>query len=157
MRRTTSDHVRLVMAVSALLLVQKSFSQLDSVLYAPIPEQHRDPSERYVPWQGEDAWENITVDEQAQFPGGEEARARFITANVRYPANIGTVSGKVYVEYVIEKDGRIGPARVLRGFIPALDEEAVRVVKLLPKHAPAKVNGAAVRVTYRIPVSFKSE
>ena len=157
MRRTASSPLRLVIMVASLAAGQCSFSQLDSVLYAPRPEQQSDATGRYIPWQGEDAWENITVDEQAQFPGGEEARTRFITANLRYTAEIGTVHGKEYVEYVIEKDGSIGPARVLRGFIPALDEEAVRVVKLLPHHAPAKVNGAAVRVIYRIPISFRSE
>lgn len=157
MRRTTSYPLRLVMMVASFAAGQFSFAQLDSVLYAPRQEEQTDPTGRYIPWQGEDAWENITVDEQAQFPGGEEARTRFITANLRYPADIGAVHGKVYVEYVIEKDGSIGPARVLRGFIPELDEEAVRVVKRLPHHAPAKVNGAVVRVIYRIPISFKSE
>lgn len=157
MRRTVSLPLRLVLVVASLAFAQGGFAQLDSVLYAPHPAEQADPSTRYVPWQGNDAWENITVDEQAQFPGGEEARTRFITANLRYPADIGTVHGKVYVEYVIETDGSIGPARVLRGFVPALDAEAVRVVKLLPQHIPAKVGGVAVRVIYRIPISFRSE
>jgi len=127
---------------------------LDSVLYAPAPDQQHD-RETYVPWQGDDAWENITVDEQAQFPGGVEARSRFIAANLSYPNDLGSVQGKVYVEFVLEKDGFVGPARVLRGFIPALDAEAVRVVKLLPRHTPAKVDGKPVRVIYRMPVAFK--
>ncbi|MEO8588883.1 MAG: energy transducer TonB [Flavobacteriales bacterium] len=137
--------------LSLLLLCGGScVAQQDSVC-RPLPPG----TSHYAPWQGEDVWENITVDEQAQFPGGEEARAHFIAANLHYPEDIGCAEGKVYVEFVVERDGTIGPARVLRGFIPELDEEAVRVVKLLPRHLPAKIDGKPVRVIYRLPVVFE--
>src|SRR5436190_9563963 len=84
-------------------------AQRDTVC-RPLPPGQQ--GSHYAPWQGEDTWENITVDEQAQFPGGEEARASFIAEHLHYPDGVGCAEGKVYVEFVVERDGSIGPARV---------------------------------------------
>ena len=65
------------------------------------------------------------------------------------------IQGKVFVEFVIEKDGSITNVRVLRSVDPSLDKEAIRVVSSMPKWKPGKQRGKAVRVSYTVPINFK--
>ena len=96
------------------------------------------------------------VEEMPEFPGGEEALRKFIAQSVKYPAiaEENGIQGKVYVNFVVEKDGTVGRAKVVRGVDPSLDYEALRVTNELPKWKPGKQKGVPVAVQYTIPVNF---
>lgn len=92
------------------------------------------------------------------FPGGDAALMSHINKNIRYPqvAQDNGVQGKVIVQFVVEKDGRVGEVKVARGVDKDLDREAVRVCKTLPKFSPGRnAVGDPVRVWYTLPITFK--
>ena len=97
------------------------------------------------------------VEKMPAFPGGEEGLMDFIGTNVRYPqyAIDHGISGRVFVGFVVETDGSISNIEVLRGIGGGCDEEAVRVVKLMPNWIPGEAFGKKVRVKYILPISFK--
>ena len=96
------------------------------------------------------------VEQMPEFPGGESALQRFLMANVKYPsiAAENGVQGKVYVNFVVDRVGAISNVKVVRGVDPAVDKEAVRVVKSMPKWIPGRQNGEAVRVSFTVPINF---
>jgi TonB family protein len=96
------------------------------------------------------------VDEMPEYPGGSMGLRQFIAQSVKYPVEAqkkGT-QGKVYVNFIVEKDGSIGMAKIVRGVSPELDAEALRVVKLLNNWNPGKQKGKPVRVSYTVPINF---
>ena len=97
------------------------------------------------------------VEQKPAFPGGEAALMKWLSSNIVYPvmAQEEGAQGRVVVQFVVEKDGRIGQVKVVRGRHPELDKEAVRVVKSLPKFIPGKNNGQTVRWWFTLPVNFK--
>ena len=97
------------------------------------------------------------VEQMPAFPGGDVALMRYLQENVHYPtiALENDVQGRVVVGFVVEKDGSITDVRVIKSQDPALDHEAVRVVKSMPRWTPGKIDGAAVRVEYQVPVVFR--
>ncbi len=97
------------------------------------------------------------VEQQPQFPGGQAALMKYLSEHIRYPAiaQENNIQGRVTVQFVVTKTGKIGEVKVLRGKDPDLDKEAVRVVKTLPDFIPGKMNGHAVNVWFTLPVSFK--
>lgn len=96
------------------------------------------------------------VEESPQYPGGEELRLKFLAENLYYPqaAREASVQGTVYITFVVEADGTITDIRVLRGIGKGCDEEALRVIKLMPKWLPGKQRGKPVRVQYNLPIKF---
>ncbi|MBN2747592.1 MAG: energy transducer TonB [Bacteroidales bacterium] len=98
----------------------------------------------------------VFVEEQAGFPGGEEARMKYLRDNTKYPqmAKESGIQGTVYLKFVVEKDGRITNIQVVRGIGGGCDEEAVRVLKSMPKWQPAKQRGRPVRVWFNMPFKF---
>ncbi len=96
------------------------------------------------------------VEESPQYPGGEDAWQKFLVENFRYPeaAKEASVQGTVYVTFVVEKDGSITEPVVLRGIGAGCDEEALRVIKQMPRWIPGKQRGKPVRVRFNIPVKF---
>jgi protein TonB len=96
------------------------------------------------------------VEEQAEFPGGEEARITFLQKNIKYPAlaRENGIEGRVYVTFVVGPDGSIRDVKVLRGIGGGCDEEATRVVKMMPPFKPAKQNGRPVNVQFNMPIVF---
>ncbi len=96
------------------------------------------------------------VEEQAEFPGGEEARITFLQKNIKYPAlaHENGIEGRVYVTFVVGPDGSIRDVKVLRGIGGGCDEEAMRVVKMMPAFKPAKQNGRPVNVQFNMPIVF---
>jgi len=96
------------------------------------------------------------VEEMPLPPGGEEGLRTFVAQNVQYPnvARENNIQGKVYVRFEVTNKGKIDQVTVLRGVHPSLDEEAVRVIKLLPDWKPGKQNGKAVNVWYTMPINF---
>ena len=96
------------------------------------------------------------VEEMPEPVGGIEAMYAFLQSNIRYPevARNNGISGQVFIEFVVERDGSIGNVKVLAGVYPELDQEAVRVVKMMPKWKPGKQMGKAVRCYFNIPIRF---
>jgi protein TonB len=96
------------------------------------------------------------VEEQPGYPGGEEARIGFLQQNIKYPEEAKElgIQGRVFVTFVVEVDGSISDVRVLRGIGGGCDEEAIRVVKAMPKWVPGKQRGVPVRVQFNLPIKF---
>lgn len=96
------------------------------------------------------------VEEMPEFPGGEMALRQFIANAIKYPviAQENGIQGKVYVSFVVGKDGHVSDARVIRGVDPSLDKEAIRVVNSLPRWKPGRQQGETVRVSFSVPISF---
>jgi protein TonB len=97
------------------------------------------------------------VEQNAEFPGGTEAMYKFINKNVKYPAQarrMGT-EGKVFVGFVINKDGSIVDVAIVKGISAECDKEAMRVIQMMPPWKAGKQNGKAVRVKFILPINFK--
>ena len=97
------------------------------------------------------------VEQMPQFPGGDAALMKYLSSHINYPpmAAENNVQGKVILQFVVEKDGRVGEVKIARSVDKDLDKEAIRVVKSLPKFTPGRQNGYPVRVWYTLPVNFK--
>ena len=96
------------------------------------------------------------VEQNPEFEGGLKELGSFLQNNIRYPkeAAEAEVSGKVFVTFVVEKDGSTNDVQILKGIGFGCDEEAVRVVGIMPKWKPGMQSGKAVRVKYNLPISF---
>lgn len=100
-----------------------------------------------------------TVEQNPEFPGGISQMYKYISENMKYPsaAQRANVSGKVFVKFVVEKDGSIGDIQILKGIGFGCDEEASRVIKSMPSWSPGRQNGRNVRVYYTMPINFRLE
>lgn len=96
------------------------------------------------------------VEQQPEFPGGTKALSAFLKVNVRSPdeARKAGVSGRVYVSFIIERDGLLSAIYILKGLGFGCDEEALRVMALMPRWEPGKQAGVALRVKYNMPIAF---
>ena len=97
------------------------------------------------------------VEQKPTFPGGDLECIEFIKKNLKYPTGIGDVQGRVILQFIVEKDGSLTHIEVIRSIDPFFDKEAMRVVQLMPKWIPGKLNGETVRVKYTLPISFRLE
>lgn len=97
------------------------------------------------------------VEQKPMFPGGEAAMYKWLGDQIQYPAAASEegIQGRVVVQFIVEENGSISHVNVVRGKHPALDAEALRVVKKMPKWNPGRNNGQPVRVIYNLPVTFK--
>ena len=98
------------------------------------------------------------VDKQPEFPGGEEARRKYLDEKTVYPLKVERINGlenRIIVNFVVERDGSITDVRVVRGVDPSLDKEAVRIIENMSKWIPGERNGEIVRVRYTLPVLFR--
>ncbi len=95
-------------------------------------------------------------DELPSFPGGDAKLREWIKKNMKYPsyAKNNGIEGQVLVVFIVEKDGSISNAEVSWGVDPSLDQEALRIVNKMPKWKPGTQNGVAMRVKYRLPITF---
>ncbi len=112
----------------------------------PKPEPKNTPDKIYT-----------SVEQMPSFPGGESGLMRFLNSHIRYPSAAAEsgAQGRVIVQFVVNKDGSVGQAKVVRGVHPALDAEALRVVRTLPRFNPGRQGGQPVSVWYSLPVSFR--
>ncbi|PKP17749.1 MAG: energy transducer TonB [Bacteroidetes bacterium HGW-Bacteroidetes-21] len=97
------------------------------------------------------------IEEKPEFPGGNDAAlSKWIAENTRYPqtAKELEISGKVYIQFIIDKEGNITEAEVIRSVDPLLDKEALRVINSMPKWKPGKQRSKAVKVSFQIPIKF---
>lgn len=99
----------------------------------------------------------VAVEQPAEFKGGMGALMKWLGNNIRYPeaAQQNGVQGRVVVKFVVEKDGSVSQPTILKGVDKDLDQEAIRVVKRMPKWQPGKNNGQPVRSYFQLPVTFK--
>lgn len=97
------------------------------------------------------------VETMPEFPGGMGALMQYLAKSIKYPviAQENGIQGRVTCTFVINKDGSIVDAQVLRGIDPSLDKEALRVINAMPKWSPGKQRGKPVRVKYTVPVTFR--
>ena len=99
----------------------------------------------------------MIVENMPEFPGGDLALRKYIAENVKYPeiAKENGLSGKVFVQFVINQRGEVENVKIARGVDPALDKEAIRVVQGLPKWKPGSQRGKPVKVSYTVPINFQ--
>jgi periplasmic protein TonB len=98
-----------------------------------------------------------TLDVYPRFPGGDQARLFFLRANIKYPviSYKKSIQGEVMVLFIVEADGSVTNVSVNKSIGKECDEEAVRVVKTMPRWDPGRRNGKPVRVLVRMPIVFK--
>jgi len=117
--------------------------------------------QEYIPVEEEEEEEEAqiftVVESMPGFPGGDAARIKYLNENIQYPqmARESGIQGRVFVTFVVEKDGSVTDVKVLRGIGGGCDEEAVRVIKNMPKWVPGKQRGKPVRVQFNMPILFK--
>ena len=97
------------------------------------------------------------VETMPEFPGGQGALLQYLAKSIKYPviAQENGIQGRVSCSFVVNKDGSIVDAEVIRGVDPSLDKEALRVINSMPKWSPGKQRGKPVRVKYTVPVTFR--
>jgi protein TonB len=117
--------------------------------YIPVPpmKEETEPSEVEI---------FKVVESMPEFPGGEKAMYAFLSGNMIYPetAKDAGISGKVYITFVVERDGSITDVKVMRGIGGGCDEEAVRVIQKMPKWSPGKQRNIPVRVQFILDIKF---
>lgn len=116
---------------------------------APTVEEEEDPEEQTI---------FEVVEQMPEYPnGGMAGLMQFLSKNIEYPtiAQENGTQGRVTVQFVVNKDGSIVDAKVLRGVDPYLDKEALRVINSMPKWKPGMQRGKPVRVKYTVPVMFR--
>ena len=98
------------------------------------------------------------VEEMPQFPGGDEAKLKFLQENLKFPKSTlnNGIRGTIYISFVVEKDGNISNIRILRGLQQEIDEEVMRVVQSFPKWKPGKQRGRNVRVNFNMPIKINA-
>lgn len=118
-----------------------------AIVVAPVIQEEEEADEGQV---------FFIVEDMPEFPGGELALRKFIANAIKYPviAQENGIQGKVYVNFVVDKDGSITNARIARGVDRSLDQEALRVVNTLPRWKPGQQRGKPVKVSYTVPINF---
>ncbi len=98
----------------------------------------------------------VLPEKMPSFPGGKEALMRYLSKNIKYPASAMEtgIKGRVYVKFVINKEGKIIDVQILKGIHYSIDQEALRVIKAMPNWIPGQQGGKAVNVAYQIPINF---
>ena len=143
-----------------LEIVQDDVEVEDIEINAEVDQQ--EVIEEYVPVEVEE--EEVVeqeifqiVEEMPAYPGGDQKLMEYVAKNIKYPqiARETGIQGRVFVGFVVEPDGSVSNVKVLRGIGGGCDEEAMRVVKSMPRWKPGKQRGKAVRVSYMLPVNFK--
>jgi periplasmic protein TonB len=97
------------------------------------------------------------VEKKPEYPRGESAMLKFIYKNLKYPAEAKAkkIEGTVYIKFVIEKDGSISNATIIRDLEGGCGEEALKVINMMPKWSPGRQRGKPKRVSFALPVKFK--
>ncbi|MEI6681044.1 MAG: M56 family metallopeptidase [Bacteroidota bacterium] len=120
----------------------------------------QEPKSMGIPVKAGDTIHKYAVpDKQPEYPGGEEVRRKFLVENIKYPelAMKNNVRGKVFVSFNVELDGSVTQVKVLRGIGSGCDEEAVRVIKMMPKWIPGELKGKPIVTNFVIPIKFELE
>ncbi|MCM1297072.1 MAG: M56 family metallopeptidase [Muribaculaceae bacterium] len=99
----------------------------------------------------------VAVDKTPEYPGGMDAMMKYLASNIRYPeeAQKKDIQGRVIVKFIVTEDGSVVDPSIVRGVDQSLDQEAIRVVKAMPKWTPGTVNGKPVSCYFTLPVNFR--
>lgn len=132
----------------------------DGVPPPPVSEQ---PMEELLPYEpapaptAEKTYEMFDIQKAPAFPGGEAEMLKFLSANIKYPAlaRENAIQGSVVISFVVQADGTVGDAKIVKDIGAGCGKEALRVVSLMPRWKPGEANGEPVRVRYTLPVRFK--
>ena len=133
--------------IGSLQVTEQNASNLHFVIAYDGPSSSKSP--------GSDAFD--VVEEMPVYPGGMPAMMDFFYKNMKYPKEAfdAKQEGRVIAQFVVEKDGSITDAHIVKSVSPALDAEALRIVNAMPNWTPGRQNGKPVRVKYTVPLSFK--
>ena len=98
----------------------------------------------------------VEYEEDSEFPGGLEALHKFIEENMQYPqiAAENCIGGRVYVQFEVDTDGTVLNPKILRDIGGGCGEEALRIVRLMPKWKPGRFYGKVVKTTFNLPIFF---
>lgn len=134
--------------------------EVERAVRMKIPPKPDNYGAGYMPIQEELSEENTVyqvVEEMPEFPGGMSALQEYIRDNIHYPETAlrDNVQGRVIIQIVIMEDGTPTQVQVTRSIDPRLDEEAIRVIRSMPRWSPGKQQGRTVKVKYTLPVTFK--
>jgi TonB family protein len=123
-------------------------------LFSIANAQVADTSKTHIPENTEKVCDY--VEKPPQFPGGDSKLMEFISHNVKYPSIDlkQRVQGKVIIQFVVNKSGKVIDPKIVRSLSPTTDAEGLRVVNLLPDFIPGRQNGEPVSVTYTLPIAF---
>ena len=124
-------------------------NQAVEIKYVPVAVEEEEPEEQTI---------FEVVEQMPEFPnGGMAGLMQYLSKNIKYPtiAQENGTQGRVTVQFVVNRDGSVVDAKVLRGVDPYLDKEAIRVISSMPKWKPGMQRGKAVRVKYTVPVMFR--
>ena len=133
--------------IGSLQVTEQNASNLHFAIAYDGPSSSKSP--------GSDAFD--VVEEMPVYPGGMPAMMDFFYKNMKYPKEAfdAKQEGRVIAQFVVEKDGSITDAHIVKSVSPALDAEALRIVNAMPNWTPGRQNGKPVRVKYTVPISFK--
>jgi TonB family protein len=151
-QKTAASKLALGIMATAALLIVFAFDKDENTAYSN--KSTNTPVKTEVSLQQDKVYEK--VEQMPVFPGGDQALMQYIIKEVKYPeeAKKAGIQGKVYVSFVVSKDGNVMNAKIARSANPSLDKEALRVISAMPKWTPGKEKGVNVAVQYTIPISF---
>jgi len=107
--------------------------------------------------ESDEVFQFAVIEDKPEFPGGMGKLMQYLGKNTKFPqiAKENDIQGRVFVQFVIDKQGKVTDVQIARGVDPYLDKEALRVVKSMPNWKPGKQRGKAVKVSYIVPINFK--
>jgi protein TonB len=119
---------------------------IPSIAMAQIPSSNQDS-----------VYKSENVDSIAKFPGSSDAFYKFLSKNMRYPADAreNNIQGKVIAEFIVNEDGSLSNVKIIQSLGHGCDEEFLRVINLMPKWIPARKNGKPVKSLIKLPNNFK--
>lgn len=138
--------------ISRVIVMQYTYEEQIKI-YDAIDEEYNDPNEPFI-----SDLKDVDTSEfkDAEFIEGRHAMMKFLAINIKYPevCILEGIQGKVYLEFFIQKDGRITNVKAIRQVHPSIDLEAIRVVRNMPKFSPATLKGEPIKQMFRLPVHF---
>ncbi len=145
-------------ALLALMIQSCDFSAKEEQEVAVAQEMPAESPKMTENLPAEDTQDDVfpVVEVMPVYPGGKEAMVKYLSENIHYPEAAKTkgTQGRVFVNFVVEKDGSVSNVKLLRGIGDGCDEEAIRVVAGMPAWTPGTQRGEAVRVSYNLPIKF---
>lgn len=130
------------------IVSSEELNQAVEIKYVPVAVEEEEPEEQTI---------FEVVENMPDFPGGQAALMQYLAKNIKYPtiAQENGTQGRVIVQFVVNRDGSIVDAKVVRSVDPYLDKEALRVINTMPKWKPGMQRGKPVRVKFTVPVMFR--
>ena len=141
----------------ALFIWLVSCNDITKETNAGVDDNENKKTEATQPGSTDDSQVYNTVEEMPEYPGGNAALNKFIIENIAYPktAKESGLQGAVYVSFIVDTDGSVTGVKVKKGIGGGCDEEAMRVVKMMPKWKPGTDNGKKVKVSFTLPIKFQ--